>query len=145
MSAQSRTLPGRWGPFLHPSLLGCLQVPTHPPPHTHPGTRCTWSVPGQAGRGSILCQVPGNALAVSTVLGSRAFQGGAGGRDPRLLTCLTWASTPTSQASWAPSVAKVEVMDANHLPTHTGVLSKHVLTQPMLTKSLSQEPLQPST
>ena len=140
MSAQSRALPGRWGPSYTPVSWGVCTFPTHPPP-PHPGTRCTWSVPGQAGRGSILCQVPGNALAVSTVLGSRAFQGGAGGRDPRLLTCLTWASTPTSQASWAPSVAKVEVMDANHLPTHIGVLPKHVLTQPMLTKSLSQEPL----
>lgn len=51
--------------------LGVCKVPQ--------GTCCAWSVPGQAGRGSIPCRVPGRALAVGTGLGSRAFQGGARG------------------------------------------------------------------
>lgn len=54
-----------------PANWGVCKVPQ--------GTSCAWSVPGQAGRGSVLCGVPGKALAVSTGLGFRAFKGGAEG------------------------------------------------------------------
>lgn len=54
-----------------PANWGVCKVPQR--------TCCAWSVPGQAGRGSILCRIPGKALAVSTGLGSRALEGGAGG------------------------------------------------------------------
>lgn len=71
MAAQSRTLPGGRDLSHASANWGVCKVPQ--------GTRCAWSVPGQAGRGSVLCRVPGKALAVSTGLGSRAFKGGVKG------------------------------------------------------------------
>ena len=132
-SAQSRTLPARVGTCPMPQSPGV-------------SARCPWGhrVPG-------VCQGRQGGAPSSAKFQERpgrqhspGLQGlprWSWGRDPRLLKCLTWASTPASQASLAPSLAKIEEMVANHLPTHTGILPTHVLTQPTLTKSLRQEAL----
>lgn len=135
-----------------PVSWGVCKIST---PHPHPTSRDTVYLEcARAGREGLhplpsSRKCPGSQHSPG-LQGLPRWGGGWVGQDPRLLTCLTWASTPTSQASRAPFVAKVETMGANHLPTHTGVLPTHVLTQPTLTKSLSQEPLslcrlQPST
>lgn len=107
MAAQSRTLPGGWGPVSCPRQLGCLQGT--------PGDMLCLECARAVREGLHPLLSSGKGPGSQSRPGLQGLTGWGQGRDPRLLKCLTWASHPRAQlmASLAPSVAKAEEVDAN--------------------------------